>query len=520
MDSKTGEKHQRLILVSVMAAAAFLRFYRLGHQSFWVDEIMSYWAFTPPPGVSIWKKLLVDVHGPLHSLVLYFWSRISGSDAWLRAPSAVAGLLSVYLVYRWLRALGKSRLAVFGALFMALSPFNIYYSQELRFYSFLCLFSLVTLIVFERFIADPTIPKGILLGVSLALACLSHFSAFFLGISLIAYLAISRRLKGKHLRFGALAALVVLVIYSPWIYSQIAYVRSVKVAYLSSVPVDERLRGGLTLSAWSYPYALYAFSVGFSLGPDLRELHYVSSPLVLLSSHGFELVVTGLLFGFLFLSAVYGAVRCRSPGLPVIIVAVTLACTTIVTLVNIKVFNVRYLTSAFPAYIALLVLGLPGAGMRRNLLVAAVGAVLLLSDWNYHHVPRYARDDARAAAGVVNGHELRGDLIVIPTISEVFERYYEGPNKIMVFFPDVIGREEVVERIDAYLELHGRIWYLKCRNWIVDRDDMMIEILSSRAGLEESWRFPGVVLQLYRKNGLRSDAKRFLERLTYDKSVI
>ena len=196
------QRSERVALCAIVAIALVLRFFRLAHQSLWVDEILSYKAFVSVAGVPYWKKFLYDVHGPLYSLFMHFWSAVSKSDFWLRTPSAIAGALAVYALFRWFVEIGRRDLALPAALFLALSPFHIYYSQELRFYAFLSLFAVLALIAFERFRAAPTARSGALLGVAFACACLSHFSALFLGAAFFVYLVFSGRLRGAHLRFG------------------------------------------------------------------------------------------------------------------------------------------------------------------------------------------------------------------------------------------------------------------------------------------------------------------------------
>jgi uncharacterized membrane protein len=104
------------------------------------------------------------------------------------------------VLYRWLIELRVKNVAIPAALFMALSPFHLYYSQELRFYSMLSLFVCLTLIAFERFRAAPSFRTGAVLGLSFAITSLTHFSGLFLGAALFTYLLITGRLRGARLR--------------------------------------------------------------------------------------------------------------------------------------------------------------------------------------------------------------------------------------------------------------------------------------------------------------------------------
>ncbi|MCK4237051.1 MAG: glycosyltransferase family 39 protein [Candidatus Krumholzibacteria bacterium] len=501
MERLWNKKRELLLLASIVAVAAFLRFFRLGGQSLWTDEMFSLGACKSPPGVSFWRKITWDVHGPLHSLILHFWSNLSKSDAWLRAPSAIVGVLSVFFLYKWLVILKRRDLALIGALFLALSPFNLYYSQELRFYSLLNMFVIVSLIYFTRFLASPSLGRGAVLGVILALTCLSHFSGVFLCLAFLVYLVITRRLRGRCLRSGALAAFIVLLIVSPWVYREITFLGGIRVVDISTIPVGERLRGELTLSVWSYPYALYAFSVGYSFGPSLQELHLIDSALELLRSHALEILMTIFLFGGLILSGFVRSAREKRLALFLTVVIVSVISVTVITMLNIKVFNVRYLTSAFPVFITLIVFGLPSGKLEKYALVVAVAAIMLISDWNYHFVPRYARDDIKGAVNVIMEFEDEGDLILVlvPGVVNVFKYYYTGSNKIEAFHTKYVSRERIEDGIKRCAEVYPRIWYVRCRHWDNDRDDMLLMLLSSEDLKVESWEFSGVLVNLFRR---------------------
>ncbi len=497
MEQRSGYQRERWFLLAILALAVFVRFVRLGHQSLWTDEMLTIGAYTAPPGIAFWKKLLWDVHGPLHSLLLHLWSAVSSSEAWLRTPSALAGVLSVYLLYRWLISLGRRDCALVGALFLALSPFNLYYSQELRFYAQLTLFLIVALIVFHRFLSRPTYKNGVLLGVTLAVTCLSHFSGGFLCLGLFVYLIITGRMRGMHLRAGALAAVIVLLMISPWIYREFRFLQQIQVVDVSTIPIEERYRGELTLSAWSYPYAFYAFSVGYSFGPTLRELHLVESVSTLLKTHGLEILIVGCLFGLL---TILGLIRAARTGLLALFLSVALGALLAVSLLvkfNIKIFNARYLMSVFPVFIALLAYGVPVRGLRRYFAIIAVCAVMAVADWNYHVVDSYARDDVRGSVRLIEDREVAGDLIIAPSVFHTVRYYYDGPNEVVVLFPRDLGADEVYRRGERLMREHGRVWYIRCRHWGSDPEDLLVASLSAEAAAVESWNLSGVVVYLF-----------------------
>lgn len=497
MERPSDERRELLFLLAICILAAVVRFMRLGHQSLWTDEMLSVGSYTSPPGIPFWKKLLWNVHGPLYSLLLHFWSAVSSAQWWLRAPSALAGVLSVYCLYRWLVSLGRRDCALIGALFLALSPFNLYYSQELRFYAPLTLFLIVSLIVFHRFLTRPSYANGALLGVTLVVTCLTHFSGAFLGLGFLAYLVVTRRARGMHLRAGALAAVIVLLAVSPWIYREYRFLQGIRIVDVTTIPVDERYRGELTLSAWAYPYAFYAFSVGYSFGPTLRELHLLESVSTLLRAHGIEIWIVGHLFGLLTILGLVRAARTGALALFGSIAVVTVLAVTILIRFNIKVFNARYLMSAFPVFIALLAYGVPLRGARRPIVIVAVCAVMAVADWNYHFNDAYARDDVRGAVRIIDEREKAGDLIIAPGVIHTVRHYYDGPAEVIVVYPRDLGADELDRRMRNRVREHGRIWYIRCRHWDTDPEDLLVSALSAATETVETWDLPGVVVYLF-----------------------
>lgn len=486
-----------MALAVILVAATLIRFYRIGDQSFWVDEMLSLGASSTPEGVSFWEKILHDVHGPLHTVIIHILRQISTAEYLLRAPSAAAGVLSVYFVYRWFIILGRRDIALYGALFLALHPYNLYYSQELRFYSLLTLFVILSMISFERYLRDPTAKNGLVLGVTLSLVSLSHFSALFLPVGFFVYLLVSRRLDRRYVAAGLIAAAVLLVAVSPWIYREIKILSGIDVVNISTLPVEERLRGDLTLNPWSYPYTFYAFSVGYSFGPDLRLLHGVDSALDLLGAFWRELLLVALLFGFLLINGMRNSAKGMRLALFLSVALTAAVLVTVIALLNIKVFNVRYLTVLFPVYLALIAHGLPRGRLSRPIAALAVCAVLVLSSWNYHMEPRYSRDDIRSAVKRIELEEERGDLILAINSVSAVEHYYGGPNRVKEIIPLELGREEIDKRADRYMDRGGRVWFIRCRHWDTDPMDTVLEALQREGVIVAQHDFPGVRLFLF-----------------------
>jgi len=131
----------RILLLAILLLAAFLRFYRLGTQSFWNDEGNSARLAERSLRLIV-EGAAGDIHPPGYYLLLHFWRAVFGqSEFALRSLSAVAGLALILATYSLGRRVFHEATGLIAAFFGAISPFAIYYSQEARMYALLAALS-------------------------------------------------------------------------------------------------------------------------------------------------------------------------------------------------------------------------------------------------------------------------------------------------------------------------------------------------------------------------------------------
>lgn len=193
----------RAALAAVVLVAAGLRLHDLGAESFWHDEAWT-WGLVRGDGL-LWKLTRLDAHPPLYFALLHAWARFGDSEAWLRLPSALAGIASVLLIARLGRRLGGPRAALAAALFLALSPFAIRYSREARSYALLFLLCLAALDAVLDLRDDPGSRAWIRLGLLGGAIGLTHYLGVLFLLALPAF-------RVPLLRPALLAAAV----FSPW----------------------------------------------------------------------------------------------------------------------------------------------------------------------------------------------------------------------------------------------------------------------------------------------------------------
>ncbi|MCD6289621.1 MAG: glycosyltransferase family 39 protein, partial [Anaerolineae bacterium] len=129
----TGYRYTLLPLILLSGFA--LRLYQLGAQSLWYDETVSAFLASESPARLI-AHTARDIHPPLYYLLLHLWSLAAGDSEFALAFFSVFwGTLLIPITYRLARLLADEATGLLAAFLVAISPFNVWYSQEVRMYT-------------------------------------------------------------------------------------------------------------------------------------------------------------------------------------------------------------------------------------------------------------------------------------------------------------------------------------------------------------------------------------------------
>lgn len=146
-------KLRNIVLILLLLTAFALRLYRLDHQELWGDEAHSAYVSKLPLPSTV--SPCTETNPPLYHLLLYFWVRLAGSSVFaLRFLSLVLGLLTVPLVYRLARLGFGVLVGLLGALLCAISPFQVYYSQEARMYALATFSTTLSMFLLARIVSS------------------------------------------------------------------------------------------------------------------------------------------------------------------------------------------------------------------------------------------------------------------------------------------------------------------------------------------------------------------------------
>ncbi len=488
-------------VLAIIVAGAALRFVALGQQSYWVDETRSI-SIALGEYQNRWIDTALDIHGPLHMMLLKLWITLVGTaEAATRAMSAIFGALGLVLFYRVGVPLVGRRAATIALVFLAISPFYLWYSQETRNYALLFDVGLLAIPAFLVEIERRTRKSFLVaLGASVAL-CLSNLTGFFLLVLYGFYsLTIGRR-TGYPIRRPIILLLLVAVILSPWILRATGQLgephlgRPDQLAGEGVVVRGESPWGILTI-----PFTFYNFSLGLSMGPsihELKEYHWeVVVPFLPYLAPAMALFIGAVAWGLI--------VRRRSSRsfdvlLPWLTIPIVLMVA--ISLLNLKAPNSRYAILAFAPYLLLLGAGI--VAIKNKFLRWAIMCVLLLycvhADYNYFTNPRYWRPDARAVGKILDQESRESDALVACGVSEPVEFY--APGHLAIYYRPERGSLYELSAAEQWLRQttagRQRLWYVKINGWWGDPGNRLLRACQQLMIPRGEWQFEKAPLYLF-----------------------
>lgn len=210
-------------LVFALVVGIFLRFYRLNFQSMWLDEIHTLGESAPNLSFTQLNEAIMsgEQMPPLYFHITHILFRIFGSDVLVaRVFSAVVGVAAIYAIYRLGKELANKSTGNIAAILLSVNHFHIYYSQESRPYAFFCLFSIIALYCFVRFLKVPTWKNTLLFAVSTVIMMYGHFFGLLGLLAIYAVLLyiiciVDNPTRKQLLIKGVVAGVITVVLYIP-----------------------------------------------------------------------------------------------------------------------------------------------------------------------------------------------------------------------------------------------------------------------------------------------------------------
>jgi 4-amino-4-deoxy-L-arabinose transferase-like glycosyltransferase len=193
-----------------------LRVHDIEANDVWVDEANSILTAKQPWSV-ILDMLKRDSSPPLYYFLLKMWMGIAGDGPTaLRLPSTLFSLILVVCVYNVGVREFSRRVGLWAAFLVAISPSQVFYSQQTRMYTLLPLLALAAWWLLVRYLRDGRARDFWLSMLLTAAALYTHTFAIYVPLVHAVLVLGSGRFR-RHLRMWILAAALLLIVYAPWI---------------------------------------------------------------------------------------------------------------------------------------------------------------------------------------------------------------------------------------------------------------------------------------------------------------
>ncbi len=467
-------------LLAIIALAFALRLPQLEFQPLWWDEGYSVFFATRDFWTMI-ERTAIDIHPPFYYTLLQIWMSVVGkSDIALRLLSVLIGVVTIPLVYALAQRLfADKRIALVAALLFAISPFHIYYSQEVRMYGLVTLLGLASVYLCVQLLG---MTPGTRASAGTALAFIlvttaalytQYYAAFILAAEIVLVLAIYLVIDRRPINWCSFASIwanpllhwltawsIIGLLYLPWIIYAgprlDTYVTS-KVNIEQYAPLDPITFLTQTLAA---------FSVG-----HLTEWTWLAwGSTVLIGFVTLAIILDARQRGNAKTQLLPYPLLSLSPSLLVALyLIVPLAFSYLINLVFPfhPIRSERLLLIAAPAFYLISAIGIVSAwnlhARFAGLGLALIALASAASLYDFYIVPRYAKDDYRPLIAelqtIAQPHDAL--LAIYPWQIGYLETYYTGaplemietPNDAWLKNPTLMHNE-----LDAILKKNSRVW--------------------------------------------------------------
>ena len=387
-----------LVVISTFFRSIFLTKADIWHDEGYSTMIINY------PLSEIITRTINDVHPPLYYLILSIWQGVFGASVIsLRGFSVVCGVLTVVLLYLLMRKLFNEKIAKVAAIFAAIGPFLVRYSDEARMYALAALLAVAATYLLVTALAKTTKRRYLwwaAYGVIVALGLYTQYFFIFIIPAHIIYTLGTKKWKITDLlkdRGWWLGNLLAAGLFLPWLPVMIAQTTRVQGGFwippinLGTIPN--------TISQFIYFGNEFATIFGYSLIAAM-----VIIPVLYARKTKKQLNQTRLLATWLTLPMIF--VAALSLGRPVYID--------------------RYFTYSAPAFYALLSVFIYTLNAKRHTwirpsIIATVMAIFAVGTLN---VASAATHKMGEAADFVNRNFQQGDMIVSAELYTFFDLSY------------------------------------------------------------------------------------------------
>jgi uncharacterized membrane protein len=214
-----------------------LRLYNLDQESLWLDEIGQVLVAKNSWWLTVLSSAKHYGNTPLDYLVTHFTLYVGQSEAVLRLPAVIWGVLSIIVVYRLGRDMFDKPTGYLAASLLTITPLHVYYSREVRFYSLATFLALVSIYAFRQAVDKNTRRSWVLCGAVHVLALYAHYYTLIViavqGVWLLWTVYTKRYARSTFVNF-VFAVGFALLLFLPWLCYDVHYEQVYKQGFLDT----------------------------------------------------------------------------------------------------------------------------------------------------------------------------------------------------------------------------------------------------------------------------------------------
>jgi len=223
-------RFEHLWLGAILVLGLALRLARLGTHPFWHDEVFNVLK-TDYLGMVIFQGEYVSNHPPLFAVLLWLWRLVGllGSEPSARLVTVFLGLGGIVVTYFAGKRLCDARTGLIAAFLLAISPFHVLHSQDLKVYVLLPVTGTLALLALHKALARNTRRDWFLYALAAAVACYSenHAGPLLVAANLWAMTQLPGRLN--RLAGWLMANVAAVAVFSPHLIIAFAKVNDIMV---------------------------------------------------------------------------------------------------------------------------------------------------------------------------------------------------------------------------------------------------------------------------------------------------
>lgn len=390
-------------------------------EGLWNDEYVSWYIANTPFKEGFFNEILLQCHMPLYYFYLKPFSYFS--DFILRLSSIIPGFLAIPIMYLVGKEYSK-KIGIISAVITSTLSFLIYYSQEVRFYSLLFLFSAMSLLFTIRVLKNTNKNNITLYLISNILILLTHNLGIIYVFLNFIYVALKKQIFSKRI-----FAVIITI-------------------FLCTIPLGINILKMLPSSQWwgsfSYTNILFLFSDYFS--PILTN--NVNAPPVFFYNKNLSLWLTiPTLIAIIGMSV--GIKKAKALSL---ISLLTIILLSILAILGKIVFITKYSIEILPILILLISIGFNELKLVGTTLLTIFIGIHISSFFTPYYVTKTPRSE---------GHRIVGEIIKIRKPQTIIFTYYE-PNRFERYIDLKNKNTLFISKINRFEYIDAPNKILKC----------------------------------------------------------